>query len=246
MRYRATVRYDGTSYNGWQIQPNGITIQEVIQNALRNLTQQNVSVTAAGRTDAGVHSYGQVFHFDCDKEFKDVARAINSQLPDDIRIVSCERVNDDFHSRFDAKWKHYRYIINTGEYDPVRRNHEWQLNEKFDVEVMRKVAEVFCGEHDFTSFNATKLAEMENQVRTIYRIDVTEKDDRVILDFYGNGFLRHMVRMLTGTIAEAGRGRITVDEIRSMLDSKDKTAVHYNAPACGLYLMEIGYDDYSE
>ena len=245
MRYKAIVRYDGTAYNGWQIQPNGLTVQQVVQDALKSLTLQEISVTAAGRTDAGVHSYGQVFHFDCDKQFKDIARAINSQLPDDVRIVSCQEVSDEFHSRFDAKWKHYRYVINTNGYDPIRRNYEYQLNEKLDVELMRQAAEEFVGEHDFTSFNATKLSEMENQVRTIYRIDVNERNGRVILDFYGNGFLRHMVRMLTGVLIEAGKGKITAEEINRLLDSRDKNAVHYNAPACGLYLMKIGYDDYS-
>ncbi len=244
MRYKTTVSYDGTAYNGWQIQPSGITVQKVIQDALAKLTQQEITVTAAGRTDAGVHSYGQVFHFDCDRYFRDIATSINSQLPDDIHVISCEEVSNDFHSRFAAKWKCYRYLINTGSYDPLMRNHAYQLNARLDVERMKKAAEVFIGEHDFTSFNATKKTEIEDQVRTVYRIDVTEDGETVCLEFYGDGFLRHMIRMMVGTLIEVGKGNLQIEEVRNMLEVCDKNAVHYNAPACGLYLMKISYDNY--
>ena len=242
MRYRAKVSYDGTGFNGWQIQPEGRTVQKVIQDALFNLCQKEIQITAAGRTDTGVHALGQVFHFDCDKQFRDIRMAINSQLPDDVRIIECEEADPQFHSRYDARWKYYSYMLNMGEYNPLQRNYVYQLGEKLDVEAMRKASELFIGEHDFTSFNATKKSEVENQVRTIYQLDITERNDVVSFDFVGDGFLRHMIRMLTGTLVEVGRGRITEEDVRKMLEACDKNAVHFNAPACGLYLVQICYD----
>ena len=241
MRYRAEIAYDGTAYGGWQIQPNAVTVQEKLQEALKKLTQQDIAVTAAGRTDAGVHALGQVVHFDCDKEFSNIARAINSQLPDDIYVRECVPVNDDFHARYDAGWKYYSYMINTGEYDPLHRNHVCQLCQNLDLEAMQKAAGVFVGKHDFTSFNATKLSEMENQIREIYRCEVKNRNGIVSIDVVGNGFLRHMVRMIAGTLIEVGKGNLTFEDVRNLLESRDKDAVHYNAPACGLYLVKIGY-----
>ncbi len=243
MRYKATVVYDGTNYNGWQIQPNGETIQNQIQQALYNLTQQNIHITGAGRTDKGVHAVEQVFHFDCDKVFLNFERAINSQLPDDIYVSSCLRVPDSFHARYDAKWKFYSYMVNTAAYNPLQRNYAYQLCEPLDVEKMRTASKVFVGEHDFTSFNATKLFEISDQVRTIYSIDITENNGIISFDIIGNGFLRHMVRMIVGTLIEVGKGKLSIEEIEDMLVQEDKETVHYNAPACGLYLIKIGYDE---
>ena len=242
MRYKAKVSYDGTDFNGWQIQPEGRTVQKAVQDALFKLCQTEIPVTAAGRTDAGVHALGQIFHFDCDKQFKDIKTAINSQLPEDVRIIECEPVDDEFHSRYDAKWKYYSYMVNTGEYNPLQRNYVYQLGEELDVEAMRDASYLFLGKHDFTSFNATKKDEMENQVRTIDQLDISEHNNVVSFDFVGDGFLRHMIRMMVGTLIEVGRGRITEEEVKNMLEACDKDAVHYNAPACGLYLVQISYE----
>ena len=243
MRYKATVMYDGTAYSGWQIQPNGVTIQEKLQQALFNLTRQETEIVGAGRTDSGVHALGQVFHFDCEKEFSDIVKAINSQLPDDIHVSECVQVADDFHARFDAEWKYYSYVVNTAEYNPLQRNYAWQLCEELDIDLMREAAELFVGEHDFTSFNATKLNEMENQTRTIFNFDISEKQGIVSFDIDGNGFMRHMIRMMVGTLVEVGRYRLSVNQVKDMLEARNKDAVHYNAPACGLYLVKIGYKE---
>ena len=241
MRYKGVVSYDGTRYGGWQIQPDSDSIQANLNKALSKICNEEIFVTGAGRTDGGVHAYGQVFHFDTAKTFEDFKKSINSQLPDDIHVTSVEKVNDDFHARYDALWKHYCYQINMGEYDPVNYNHQYQLNKKMDVKTMKEVAQLFIGEHDFTSFNATKKEEMPNQVREIYDITFSVKDDILSVDIYGNGFLRHMVRMMVGTMIEAGLGKLNVSDVKEMLESCSKTAVRYNAPACGLYLINVGY-----
>ena len=244
MRYKATVSYDGTDYAGWQKQPDQITVQGLIEKALFNLTKEHIETTGAGRTDAGVHAHGQVFHFDCDKEFTDIARAINSQLPEDIHIMECEKVNDDFHARYDARWKYYCYKVNTGEYDPIDRNHIYQLCRDLDIDIMDQGAQLFVGKHDFTSFNATRKSEIENQVRTIYSFDVYVMDDIVYFDIIGDGFLRHMVRMLVGALISLGLGKITLEDLCQQLEKADKTASSVNIPACGLYLEKISYEEW--
>ena len=241
MRYRGVVSYDGTNYSGWQKQPGRISIQGLLEEALFSLTGQHISVTGAGRTDAGVHAYGQVFHFDCDKSFAWFARSLNSQLPADVYVREVTEATPDFHSRYDAVRKHYRYCINCGEYDVFLRNRCYQLGHPLDVEKMREGAALFKGEHDFTSFNATKLAEMANQVRTIYSLDIREEGNLAILDFVGNGFLRHMVRMITGSLIALGLGNTTLEDLEGMLNAADKEACHQNAPAEGLYLVQIDY-----
>ena len=244
MRYKAIVSYDGTAYQGWQKQPDKNSVQAKIETALSRLCRHNVKITGAGRTDKGVHAFGQVFHFDTDKEFKDITKSINSQLPEDIRIVSCKPVSDEFHSRYDAKWKHYSYIINTGKFNPIQRNYAYQLGIELDEEKMQEAAQALVGTHDFSSFNATRKDEIEDQVRTIYKIEVNRRGSLVTVDYYGDGFLRYMIRMMTGALIEAGKGRITAEDIQNIMEKMDKTACNYNVPACGLYLIEISYTNF--
>lgn len=244
MRYKAIVSYDGTAYQGWQKQPDKNSVQAKIETALSRLCRHNVKITGAGRTDKGVHAFGQVFHFDTDKEFKDITKSINSQLPEDIRIVSCKPVSDEFHSRYDAKWKHYSYIINTGKFNPIQRNYAYQLGIDLDEEKMQEAARALVGTHDFSSFNATRKDEIEDQVRTIYKIEVKRRGSLVTVDYYGDGFLRYMIRMMTGALIEAGKGRITAEDIQNIMEKMDKTACNYNVPACGLYLIEISYTNF--
>ncbi len=244
MRYKAIVSYDGTAYQGWQKQPDKNSVQAKIETALSRLCRHNVKITGAGRTDKGVHAFGQVFHFDTDKEFKDITKSINSQLPEDIRIVSCKPVSDEFHSRYDAKWKHYSYIINTGKFNPIQRNYAYQLGVDLDEEKMQEAARALVGTHDFSSFNATRKDEIEDQVRTIYKIEVKRRGSLVTVDYYGDGFLRYMIRMMTGALIEAGKGKITAEYIQNIMEKMDKTACNYNVPACGLYLIEISYTNF--
>lgn len=241
MRYKAIVSYDGSAFDGWQIQKNGRTVQQEINKAISKITNQQINIVGSGRTDSKVHAKGQTFHFDTDKQFKDIAHAINSQLPEDIFIRSVEPVDDDFHARYSVKWKHYDYVINNGEYSPLLRNYSCFVKKKLNIEKMKEVAQVFIGEHDFTSFNSTSKEEIENQVRTISKIDINCENDIITLSFYGDGFLRYMVRMISQTIIEAGLERITVEEVEKMLLAKSKTACNFNGEGCGLYLVEVGY-----
>ena len=241
MRYKATVSYDGTNYGGWQSQKNSNSIQTEIEKAISKICNEEIKITGSGRTDKGVHAIGQVFHFDTEKSFKDIKLAINSQLPQDIHIVEVEQVNDDFHARFSAVGKHYDYLINLGEYDPLTRNYMLQLGKELDIEYMKKAAEVFIGEHDFSSFNATSFKEAENQSRNIEKIEILLENKCARLSFYGDGFLRYMVRMLSATLIEAGLHKISIEEIEQMLNAKDKQACHYNVDGCGLYLVEVFY-----
>lgn len=242
-RFKAIVSYDGTNYIGWQRQPDGMTVQEQIETIMEKICQKKVHITASGRTDAGVHALAQVFHFDSD--FKLSAEkwkiALNGHLPKDIHIHSVVEVDPEFHARFHAIGKRYDYLINLGEFDVFTRNQAFQCYYKLDIKKMKSASKLFLGTHDFTTFNASPLALHPDQVRTITRIDFVEEGDWLRIIFEGNGFLRYMVRMLTGTLIEAGRGRISEEEIVRMLEAKDKMACRFNAKPWGLYLVRVDY-----
>lgn len=241
MRYKATVSYDGTAYQGWQKQKNGPSVQQEIEDAFKKITQQEVRIFASGRTDGKVHAVGQVFHFDCDKEI-DFKRAVNSQLPKDIYIRSVEKADDGFHARFDAQWKHYDYLLREKEYSPLLKNYTGFIREELDIDEINRVKQCFIGTHDFTSFNSTELDEIDNQIRTIYKIDVVREEQWVRFSFYGDGFLRYMVRMITATLIQAGLHKIDEKDIVEFMEAKNKTAINYNADPQGLYLIEVGYN----
>ncbi|MBQ2477943.1 MAG: tRNA pseudouridine(38-40) synthase TruA [Erysipelotrichales bacterium] len=246
MRYKVTVAYDGSAYCGWQVQPNGISIQSVIECVLEQITKTPTPIASSGRTDAGVHAKGQVFHFDTEARLNEEQwrKALNSLLPDDIVIRNVEKVNDQFHSRFDAVWKRYSYTSNMGEYDPFRRHYEYEYNRRLDVRAMREAAKHLVGTHNFAAFNANSLEERPNQVRTIYEITVRESKGRVVIEYTGNGFLRYMVRMMTQTLIEVGKRKIKPERVQALLENARKNSVPYNAPAEGLCLEEVGYTDY--
>lgn len=248
MRYKAVVAYDGTNYCGWQVQPDALSIQAVIQGALEEITKAPTGVTSSGRTDAGVHAVGQVFHFDSDLRMtpKQWTLAINSHLPADIRIRSVEKAAENFHSRYDALWKRYEYTVNTGEYDLFRRNYEYEYCRPLDVRLMRKAAACFVGTHDFSAFNANSLEERPGQVRTIYEARIRERGGRIIIRFAGSGFLRYMVRMMAQTLIEVGRKKIRPERVKELLEKAQKNSVPYNAPANGLCLIEVGYTPWQE
>lgn len=243
-RFKAVVSYDGTNYIGWQRQPNGITIQEVIETVMEKICQKPMHITGSGRTDAGVHAKAQVFHFDSD--FRLSAEkwkiALNGHLPKDIHIQSVVEVNSEFHARFHTIGKRYDYLINLGEYDVFTRNQAFQCYYKLDLEKMKSASKLFIGTHDFTTFNSTPLEMQPDQVRTIYKIDFVQEGNLLRIIYEGDGFLRYMVRMLTGTLIEAARGRITEEEIQKMLDAKKKTC-RFNAKPWGLYLVRVDYED---
>jgi tRNA pseudouridine38-40 synthase len=193
MRWKATIAYNGAHYCGWQVQPNGLSVQEVVENALAKIVKSPVGAVSSGRTDAGVHAKGQVFHFDCDLNMtgEQWRLALNSLLPDDMIIRKVEEADPNFHSRFDALWKRYDYVINMGEYDPFMKDLEFEYNKRLDVRAMRTAAGYLVGTHDFTSFNANSLEERPNQTRTIYpdegaSVVITPLEDGTWIDLNGN------------------------------------------------------------
>lgn len=244
-RYKVIVSYDGTNYNGWQKQPNGKSIQAEIENALAYMHRREVEIVASGRTDAKVHAIGQVFHFDSERNLSDDKwqQALNSLLPSDIRIKQVEVVNDDFHARFDAISKRYEFYITNDINNPFYENYMAKDKTKLDVEAMKEAAKIFVGTHDFTSFTSNKIDPRKPRTKTITKLEVIDYNDYVKLVFEGTGFLRYMVRMLSQTIIEVGKHRLTIEQVETMLKACDKHACRYKGQAQGLYLVSVSYKE---
>lgn len=244
MRYKVTVSYEGSLFLGWQIQLASPTVQEEIERVLSQIENKKVQTIVAGRTDRGVSALGQVFHFDSEHNIPldKYPEVMNNHLVDGIHIEKMHRVADDFHARKDAKWKHYRYSIEMGRYTLFERNHVLQLNRRLNVSEMIKAAQVLIGTHDFTSFNTKPLSVTPNQIRTIYTINLSQENQTLHIDYYGNGFLRYMIRMMTQTLIEVGLNKLTPREVQDLLAAKNKEAVIYNAPPQGLTLIHVEYE----
>ncbi len=242
-RWKCTVAYDGSAYAGWQTQRLDNSVQEQIEKALFRLTGTKTSAIAAGRTDAGVNARGQVFHFDSDREMTERKwqGAMNALLPDDIHIMKVEKKDRRFHARFSVLSKQYDYRIHLGEFDVFSRTSAYQCPYQLDIERMKQAAGLFVGTHDFTSFNSNTLKETPDQVRTLESVDFHLDGDMLTISYRGRGFLRYMVRMMTGALLEVGRGRIGPEKIQEMLDHPAKTVVRKNAHPEGLTLMEVNY-----
>ena len=243
MRVRCTVAYEGAAYCGWQRQKNGRSVQGVIEDALSHISNEGIRITGAGRTDAGVNARGQVFHFDTEMELSTAKwkGAINSRLPEDIRITDVILTDSLFHARYGVRRKQYDYRIHTGGYDVFTRNTAYQCPYAIDVERMKDAAEVFVGRHDFAAFCSNSFKETPDQVRTVEEIRFHEDGDLLTISYTGAGFLRYMVRMMTGALLECGRGRLDKEDIRRLLEGKSKDTMRWNAPACGLTLEKIEY-----
>lgn len=244
MRFKVTVSYDGSGYSGWQRQTNAQSIQSEIEDALQQILKQSVEVTASGRTDAQVHAIAQVFHFDSDAaiDVEHWKRALNSLLPKDIRIQKVEIVENDFHARFSAVSKRYDYLVTTQKENPFLQNYMGMERIALDVPYMQECASVFLGTHDFTSFTSAKIDPRKPRVKTITRLAVQQEDTCIRMIFEGNGFLRYMVRMLAQTLIEAGKHRVTKEQIEAMLEGKSKHACRYKAEPQGLYLVHVTYE----
>ncbi|MCM3413331.1 tRNA pseudouridine(38-40) synthase TruA [Metabacillus litoralis] len=246
MRVKCIVSYDGTQFSGYQVQPNKRTVQSEIENSLLKLHKgQAVKIFASGRTDAQVHALGQVFHFDTHITIpeKKWPYALNSLLPDDISIKEAVYVDDDFHSRFHALKKEYRYQINTAKIQDVfKRHYMYHFPYPLDVELMRKASQYLCGTHDFTSFCVAKT-EVEDKVRTIFSIDIIKEESDIIFSFVGNGFLYNMVRILVGTLLEVGQGMRSPESISAVINGRDRSLSGKTVPGHGLYLWKVYYDN---
>ncbi len=242
-RWKCTVAYDGSAYEGWQSQTRDTSVQEQIEKALYRLTGVKTSAVASGRTDAGVNARGQVFHFDSDREMSERKwqGAINALLPDDIHIMKVEKKDRRFHARFSVLSKQYDYRIHFGEFDVFTRTSAYQCPYKVDLVKMKEAAGLLVGTHDFTSFCSNPLSETPDQVRTLEAVDFRMENDMLTISYRGRGFLRYMVRMMTGALLEVGRGRIEPEHIRYMLEHPSKTAVRKNAHPEGLTLMHVSY-----
>ena len=242
---RLVVEYDGTTLCGWQRQDNGPTVQQHLEETLAKLLQHEVRVTGASRTDAGVHARGQVAMFSTEKPIAlhGIRRGLNSLLPDTIAIREAIEVGQDFHPRHSATGKHYRYTIhNAPDRSPRWRDRAWHVHERLDREAMRAAAAHLIGEHDFAAFRAAGCT-AQTTMRRIDAIDLAElPEDLLAIDVRGNAFLRNMVRIVAGTLADVGLGRLTPAQVAEILASKDRTKGGRTAPAHGLELVEVRYD----
>jgi tRNA pseudouridine38-40 synthase len=237
------VQYDGTDYVGWQRQPNGVSIQELIERAIEPIEGRPVAVIGAGRTDAGVHALGQVASVQLESaiEAATLLRALNATLPEDVRVASVEEAAGDFNARFSATGKVYAYRIWTGAFlPPFERRYFWHVPTPLDVDTMREASRALQGTHDFSAFRAagSEAATSERTVREL-RIDVEEA--RLIVTVAGDGFLRYMVRAIVGTLVEVGQGRRPVDGVAAALASRDRSRAGPTAPAKGLVLLRVEY-----
>ncbi|EHR37122.1 tRNA pseudouridine(38-40) synthase TruA [Facklamia languida] len=248
-RYAIKIQYDGTRYVGYQVQPNGPSIQAELDRALGLIAKlaadQNLATVAAGRTDAGVHALGQVVHFDFPFQIQPphLLKAMNSILPKDIQVCDCRQVGDDFHARYDAVGKFYRYRVDTQPYpDPFKRLYTTHHPYAYSLAAIQEGLSVLQGENDFTSFCSTKT-DKTNKVRRIDQILAYEDQDNkeLIFDFKGNGFLYNMIRIIVGTALQIGDGLKPVEEMQRLLQVKDREEAGPTAPAQGLYMMEVYY-----
>lgn len=241
---KLTMQYDGTRYKGWQRLGNDDnTIQTKIEKLLTQLLGEEINLIASGRTDAGVHANNQVanFYTKSSTSNKEILDYCYKYLPLDIVIKHCEDVDSNFHSRYDAKKKVYVYKIYNDKFHNVfKRKYSCHMPEELNIEAMQKAANLFIGKHDFKSFTALK-SKKKSTVRELYSIKVEKFNCDIHITLTGNGFLYKMVRILVGTIIEAGLGNITFDEIKAIMDKKDRSLAPATAPAQGLFLQEVIY-----
>ncbi len=240
-RIKLTVAYDGTRYYGSQLQSEKPSVIGVLAAILTSVNDAPVQLIGASRTDAGVHAYGQVFHFDTQRDFSlsKWKMMLNRLLPDDISVRTVEAVASDFHARYQAKQKTYQYIINPGLYDPLRVHYEWHVQKPLDWDLFLKQLAAFAGTHDFSTFGR---GDKEDKVRTLYSVSAEQKEGRIYVTLVGNGFLQHMVRLMIGTLVRISTGE-EVNEIAQLLEAKNLELATHLAPASGLYLMKVDYDD---
>ncbi|EAT16685.1 tRNA pseudouridine(38-40) synthase TruA [Desulfuromonas acetoxidans] len=239
-----TVEYDGTSYGGWQVQPNAQTVQEQIESALAQVIGASVRVYSSGRTDAGVHAIDMKAHFDVETllPLSAYREGVNRFLPQDIVVRQVCRVADDFHARFDAQGKWYRYRLYRGRIrSPLHRLTSWHVAGGLDVEAMTQAADALVGTHDFAAFQASGCAAATTQ-RTLFEVLLIDEGDELIIDVRGSGFLKNMVRIIVGSLVEVGRAKLTAGQLAEILASGQRCRAGLTAPAQGLCLMQVWYE----
>ena len=240
---KLTIEYDGKDFNGWQKQPTKLNIQGTIEQAIKQITGEDIELNASGRTDAGVHALGQVANFKTNSNIpiEKFAIAINSKLKRSIVIKKAEEVDERFHSRLSCKRKTYRYIINNSpEGTAIYRNLETHIPQKLDVEKMKKAVRYFEGEHDFKAFKASGTSS-KSSIRTIYETNVYQENEKIFIELTGNGFLYNMVRIIAGTLVDVSLGKIEPEEIPDIIQDGKRENAGKTLPPNGLYLVKVMY-----
>lgn len=252
-KIKLTIMYDGTRYVGWQLQPNGLSVQSLLQDAVSKMIGRGAVVAGASRTDAGVHALGQVAHFETERDIPldGFVAGINAALPGDVAVVAAEEAPEDFHARKSAMGKRYVYrVLVSPRRNPFLEGLSWRLKSSPDLDLMRQACECLVGERDFASFRAAGCSS-RNAVRTITKIDISARPlspamlagegEVVEMVFEGNGFVRHMIRNIVGTLVDVGLGKIRADEVIRILEAKERIEAGRCAPASGLFLAKVFY-----
>ncbi|MED1742178.1 tRNA pseudouridine(38-40) synthase TruA [Bacillus swezeyi] len=247
MRIKCTISYDGHLFFGYQVQPGQRTVQNELEKALKTLhkAKECIPVVSSGRTDSGVHAVGQTIHFDSTLSIPEAKwpYALNALLPDDIAVNKAEAVDDQFHARFSAKKKEYRYMIYKGRFpDVFKRYYAYHVPYELDMEKVKEASRYLVGTHDFTSF-CTAKTEVKDKVRTIYELEWSETEEGLQMRIVGSGFLYNMVRIIVGTLLDVGTGKFYPDDIKKMIAAQNRDAAGRTAPAHGLYLWNVIYDN---
>ena len=241
MRILLKLSYLGTNYHGWQVQPNGTTVQEVLQNALESLYQMRPGVTGCSRTDAGVHANEFFCHYDAQRFIPcdNIIAALNTALPHDISVTECRYVEDDFHSRYSAKGKEYVYkIYNRKAPNPFLADRSWHIARKLDISKMNTFAHGLIGKFDFVGFSSSGRT-VTDTVRTIYDCSVELQDDIITVKISADGFLYNMVRIIVGTLVDVSDGKIDCNDAAAIINSKDRSKAGVTAPPHGLFLNKV-------
>ena len=247
-KFKLVIAYDGTAYEGWQVQKIGTGVQQLVETALAKLFPTAPRLHSSSRTDTGVHALGLVAHFEVPRAEarmtpRKLALALNAHLPADIRVVSATKAPEKFHARFDAAGKQYRYFVwNHAALNPLLRHTAWHVPRKLDLKLMRAAAKLFVGKHDFRSFSANPGYARQTTVRTLTRCDVKKSGAQFTFIIEGDGFLYKMCRGIVGTIVQAGLGKFPPGEIKTMLAKADRRAAGMTAPAHGLVLWRVFYE----
>jgi len=243
-RYKIKIEYDGTSFVGWQFQKNGLSVQEVLQKAIFNLSNEKAIVTGAGRTDSGVHALEQIAHFDIKKKIgkKKFLPGLNQHIGNKpITILKINKTSKKFHSRFDAKKRTYQYIIiNRQSPLTLQKNKAWHIKKKLNIKVMKKGAKLLLGTHDFSTFRASSCG-AKSPIKTMKKISIKKNKDKITLNFTSKSFLQQQVRSMVGCIKYLGDERWDINEFKKSFKSKNRLKCAPPAPACGLYLKNIKY-----
>lgn len=245
-KYKIKIAYDGTRYGGWQVQPNSVTIQALIQTALQTALRHEIELTGSGRTDAGVHAQGQIAHFSSSEtfDFNRLLTSLNGLLPEDIRILELDPVSDKFHARYSAIGKIYHYHLYLERFqNPFKRLYSTHIRYKLNLELLKEASFLFLGTHDFTSFanEAHRGCAANQPIKTIKRLDVLEEEGGVRLEFEADGFLYKMVRNITGTLLEVASQKRPINEIPVIFAAKNRCLADTTAPPQGLFLHKVLY-----